>query len=342
MAKKIRVGVIGLGLGRHHLAGYHDAPDVEIAALADLDRPLLEKCGDEYSVEKRFTDYKALLACDEIDGVSVALPNWLHKPVTLAALAAGKHVLVEKPPAMNTREAQAMLDAAKKAGKILMIAVNNRYRRDVQYLQARLAAGAFGNVYLAKCGYLRRSGMPTWGSGWFIDRKKSGGGPIIDLGVHMIDMTLFILGWPKVLAVSASAWQNFNHRVPKKYTYTVEDHAVAQLRLEGRAMLSFETSWAAHIKDESRRWVEICGTKAGASLDPVEVYTERRGVLVNETPKIKETGWIESIQLEAAHFTQCIRTGKRPLSPADQGVDMMKILDGIYKSARLGKEVRLA
>ncbi|MCD6406148.1 MAG: Gfo/Idh/MocA family oxidoreductase [Planctomycetes bacterium] len=340
MARKIRVGVIGLGLGKHHLAGFHAAPDVEVTALADLNTDLLDQYGAQYGVENLHTDYRDLLKHKKIDGVSIALPNWLHKPVAVAALRAGKHVMVEKPAALNAREAAAMLAAAGKAGKILMIAVNNRYRSDVQYIRDRVAAGDFGKVYSAKCGYLRRDGIPTWG-GWFMDKAKSGGGPIIDLGVHMIDMTLFIMGWPKVQAVSAAAYQNFQARVPGKPTYTVEDHAVAQLRLEGGAVLSFETSWASHIKEKSRNWVEICGTKAGAKLDPLEVYTERDGVLTDEIPHVKSTGWIESIEMEAGHFAGCIRTGKTPLSPGEHGVDIMIILDAIYKSARLGREVRL-
>jgi len=340
MARKVRVGVIGLGLGIHHLEGFAAAKDVEIVAIADLDRGKLESEGNRFAVKNRFTDYRKLLRLNEIDGVTVALPNYLHKPVTIAALKAGKHVLCEKPPALNAREAAAMVAAAKKAGKILMIAVNNRYRREVQYLRNEVATGRFGKIYLAKCAYVRRSGIPAWGAGWFTDKKKSGGGPIIDLGVHVIDMTLFILGYPRVKAVSAAAYQNFAHRVPPDYKFSVEDHALAFMRLAGGAVLSFETSWATHLKAGSSH-VEIFGDRAGAKLDPLEIYTEKDGVLVDEIPQIKSTGWQESIAAEVEHFAECIRTRKKPLSPGDEGVEIMRVLDAIYKSAALGREVLL-
>jgi predicted dehydrogenase len=340
MARTVRVGVIGLGLGVHHLEGVAAAKDAEIAGIADIDAERLAERGDRFGVKNRFADYRKLLAMPEIDAVTVALPNYLHRDVTIAALRAGKHVMCEKPPALNTRQAQDMARAAKKARRILMIAVNNRYRREVQYLRGEVAKGRFGKVYLAKCAYVRRSGIPAWGAGWFVDKAKSGGGPIIDLGVHVIDMTLFILGYPKVTAVSAAAFQNFKHRVPAKYTYSVEDHAIALMRLAGGGVLSFETSWATHLK-AGASFVEIYGTKAGAKLEPLEIYSEREGVLFDEIPQVKPTGWEESIHAEVAHFVECVRTGRKPLSPGEQGVDIMKVLDGIYRSAELGREVRL-
>lgn len=328
--KTVKFGVIGLGMGRGHLEGYLRAPNAEVIGLADLNEDRLKSCKEQYGVTKTFTDYKDLLALKELDAVSIAVPNFLHKPIAIDALKVGKHVLVEKPMAIDAIEGQEMLDTANKNGLKLMLQFNNRYRGDVQYIKRCVEAGDFGEIYFAKTGWIRRRGIPGAG-GWFTTKAKSGGGPLIDLGVHVIDMTMYMMGSPRPVAVSGCTVQKFPQIVGSG-TFDVEDFASGYIRFENGATLALEVSWAMNCESE-RNYSELYGTKAGANLSPLKIWTEEHGSLVDIEPKnVKGLSQFE-------HFADCILNDKIPISPGEHGVLMMKVLDAIYASSETGREV---
>lgn len=327
---KVGFGVIGLGMGRGHLEGYLKASNAEVVGIADINEARLNDCKKQYNLKNAFTDYHELLALKELDAVSIAVPNYLHKPITIDALNAGKHVLVEKPMALNAAEGQEMLDTAKKQGLKLMLHFNNRYRGDVQLIKKYVEAGEFGEIYFAKTGWVRRRGIPGAG-GWFTTKSQSGGGPLIDLGVHVIDMTMYMMGSPKPVAASGCAVQKFPQIVGRG-TFDVEDFASAYIRFENGATMAVEVSWAQNCAAE-KQYSEIYGTKAGASLSPLVIWTEKAGILADLEPK--NPRGLSQFQ----HFATCILEDKTPISPGEHGVFMMKILDAIYKSSETKREV---
>jgi predicted dehydrogenase len=212
---KLRAGVIGLGwAGRQHMDAYAQLADVELVALAGLEPDQLELLGNQYGVapERRFADWSELVAAGCVDVVSVATPTDLHAPITVAALDAGLHVLSEKPMAETGDVAQTMVDAARRNGKVLDVSFNHRRRGDVQVLKRLIDAGALGDIYYAKAGWLRREGIPGMGS-WFTRQAASGGGPLMDIGVHMLDMALHLLGEPAVTTATAATYAEFGPRV---------------------------------------------------------------------------------------------------------------------------------
>ncbi len=340
MDQKLKVGIIGLGLGRHHLAGYAVNDDVEIVGVADLDDDRLREAQSDYDIPELCHHYEDLLKLGP-DLVSVALPNFLHAPATVAALDAGVHVLCEKPMAVSVADAETMVAAASRNDRRLMIALNNRFRSETQILKKLIEAGELGDIYYAKTGWLRRRGIPGAG-GWFTTKSKSGGGPLIDLGVHMIDLTRWLMGNPRPKTVQGSVYSKFAHTVGDGH-YDVEDLAVGFIRLDGGATLVAEASWATNVPQESS-YVKLMGTKGGAEIqgDGLTVYTEMHGELADVTPIVRNRSWSDCIAAEIAHLVRCIQTGEEPMSTGEQGLEMMKILEGIYQSAESGSAVTIA
>ena len=331
MERKLNVGIIGLGLGRHHLAGYADNSQVDIVGVADLDRKRLQEASDQYRIPNVCDSYHDLLKL-EPDLVSVALPNYLHASATIDSLKAGAHVLCEKPMAMNAAEAQRMVNASKRYKRYLMIALNNRFRTEAQILKKLIEQGELGEIYYAKTGWLRRRGIPGAG-GWFTTKARS--------GVHMIDLTRWLMGNPKPHTVQGSVYSKFAHTV-KGGHYDVEDLAVGFIKLDGDATLVAEASWATNVPQE-QSYVKLIGTKGGAEIhgDKLTVFTELHGELVDITPVVRPRSWGDCIAAEIAHLVNCIQEGREPMSTGEQGLEMMKILEGIYKSAEQGKMIRL-
>src|SRR5690349_3817237 len=276
--QKLRVGVIGAGVGALHLAAYAQIPEVEISALAGLDDDRVRTVAAEYKVPRTYREYEQLLAAPDVDAVSICLPNVLHAPVSIAALQAGKHVLVEKPLARTPAEGRAMMAAAHETGRILMVSFDKRYRGDVQWLKQYVDSGALGRIYYAKAHWMRRSGIPRLGS-WFVSKEQAGGGPLIDLGVHVLDMALYLMGEPQPQAISANTYAEFGPRGLKgsgsawarpihgeTLPYEVEDLATAFIRLDGGATLLLEASWATHSAAGDDFGVTLYGTEGGAEL----------------------------------------------------------------------------
>ena len=356
--QKLKIGIIGTGgISECHIDAYKKNPNVELYAFCDINRKRVEEKADKHGIprERCFTDTEAMMrALPEIDAVSVCTWNNAHAPCTIAALKAGKHVLCEKPMAMNAREGRAMQAAAEKAGKLLMIGFVRRFGNDARVVKDFVDSGGFGDIYYAKAAYLRRNGNP---GGWFGDKSRSGGGPLIDLGVHVIDFVRYVLGNPQPVSVygatfhklgnrsnlkSVKGYQSADAGSGAKEICDVEDLAAAMVRFDNGTVLNVETSFCLNIKT-GRGDIEFFGTKAGAKLDPkLEIFSEINDYMVNigfaDDTALSFSGLFEN---EVNHFVSCVLGKEKCIAPAEDGVALMRILDAIYKSAATGREVRL-
>lgn len=334
----INVAIVGTGIGRLHANGYKKCPDVEIRAVCDIDPARAERTAQEYGAKYSCTDYKQVMQDPEIHAVSVCTPNALHAPVAIAAFEAGKHVICEKPLAVNATEGRAMVEAAEKAGKIFMMAFNNRFRGDTQLLKKVIENGDLGEIYYAKTGWVRRKGIPGLG-GWFTTKSMSGGGPLIDLGVHVLDLTLWLMGNPKPVYVFGSSYAKFGPDLAKSRggSYDVEDLAAGIVRLENGATVFVEASWHSHIERE-RIYTQLVGTKGGAEFDPLRVYTDVNG---NSADIRMDHPNVSGHEMEIIHFVECIRENKTPIATGEHGLHIQLILDAIYESAATGRGVEI-
>ena len=335
---KIRAAVIGLGWpGIQHLKGYIADPRSEVVAVCDLDKGHAKKVASEYKISRVYTDHLKMLENSDIDAVSVCLPNFLHAPISIDALKAGKHVLCEKPPARSAQEAKAMSDTASENGKTLMYALVQRFDGSTQRLKRLVRRGELGEIYFGKAGYVRRRGVPVGKEGWFVDKERSGGGALIDIGVHALDCVWWLMNSPRPVEVMGTSYSHFGHLVPNDIKYDVDDATFAQIRFENGATIILETTWALNLPGDN--YIKVSGTKAGATLNPFTLYTEKDG---KELDKPLDAPSINSFDEEVKHFVGCIIDGKEPISSAEQGIMLMQMLDGIYESAQKGRSVPIA
>lgn len=353
MEKKIRVGVIGVGsIAESHIAGYKSDPRVELYAFCDINEERLKEKGARHGVTRLYTDVREMVKLPELDAVSVCTWNAAHAPCAIAALEAGKDVLCEKPMALNTAEAEAMRAAAQKSGRLLMIGFVRRFGNDCGVVQDFIKAGYFGELYYAKATYLRRNGSP---GGWFGDKTRSGGGPLIDLGVHIIDLVRYMAGNPQPVSVYSATFHKLGDRPgvvrdagyvsagkSTEDVFDVEDLATAMIRFDNGMVLSIEVSFSLNIeKDEGK--IELFGTKGGAKMDPeLTLYGETAGYMTNTTiatgTALDFNGLFER---EMHHFVDCLTGGTACRAPMEDGVALMRILQAAYESAQTGHEVAL-
>jgi len=348
----IKIGIIGVGnIAETHIHGYKTNKETELYAFCDIDEQRLKYMGAKYGVTRLYTDYNEMLKLDELDAVSVCTWNCAHAGATIAALKAGKHVLCEKPMAMNAKQAEEMKKAADESGKLLMIGFVRRHGNDCRILKEFIDTDYLGEIYYSKATYLRRDGNPN---GWFGDKSKSGGGPLIDLGVHVIDLVRYLMGRPlPVSAYGATYSKLLNrpdiHKNPNRYQATrsgdhdictVEDLASAMIRFDNGATLHIEAAFSLNLKHDEAR-IELFGTKGGAKLDPeLELYSEVNKYLCNVQLDMPTALSFDGLfENEIAHFVDCIQGRKECIAPAEDGVALMKILDAIYESAAAGHEV---
>jgi predicted dehydrogenase len=338
MAKRpVRIGVIGLGWpGNEHLKGYRDTPEAEVVALCDLQRDLLAAKAEEYDVPNTYVSYKKMIQRDDLDAIDVCIPNDLHAPATIASLKAGKHVLCEKPPARNAAEAKTMAAAAKRYGKTLMYAVCLRFSAAAQCLKGYIDEGLLGEIYYGRTVYLRRRGIPLGSKAWFVDKRRAGGGALIDIGVHALDLAWWLMGCPKPKVILGSSYDKFRHTIPADVKYNVEDSAFALVKFVNGATLIVEASWALNQAGGSIQ--QLAGTKGGAEMHPLRIFTERDGVQTDISPQPRETNMFAN---EVRHFAQCIQHRRTPLSTPEHGVHLMQMLTAIYESQKTGREVRV-
>lgn len=355
MDKKLKIGIIGTGnIAESHINAYLKNPNAELYAFCDIRENRLKEMGEKYGITRLYTDKDVMLKdLPELDAVSVCTWNSQHAPCTIAALKAGKHVLCEKPMATSAAEAETMKKAAEESGKLLMIGFVRRFGNDCAIMEDFINNDYFGEFYYAKATYLRRNGSP---GGWFGDKRISAGGPLIDLGVHVIDFTRYLMGNPKPVSVFGATFHKLGDRRELKdkkgYTassatgeedFNVEDLATAMIRYDNGAVVSVEASFSLNIeKDEGK--IEFFGTKAGAKLDPeLSLYSQQNGYMNNVnlcTPTaLSFDGLFEA---EINHYVDCLVNGTECKSPSEDGITLMKILDAIYQSAETGHEVIIA
>ncbi len=354
MNQKLKVGLIGLGgiMRNAHMAGYNRMGDiVEIVAICDILPEKIDSFKKQFGMQdvREFTDYKELLEFEGLDYVDIATPNYLHSIIAVDALNKGLHVFCEKPDAVSVEEALKMKEAAEKNDRHLMVMRNNRYRHTAQYLKRYIKEGKMGDIYCGRCGWQRRRGIPGKG-GWFTTKEQSGGGPLIDLGVHMIDLSIWLMGNPTPVSVSGCTYTKFADNDISDYSsagnkkadgiFDVEDLAMGFIKFDNGACLQIEFSWASNVEKESI-FVELRGNKAGAEIKDgiLKIYTEDNGALEDILPKVVDNNLIHGDNLR--HFANVLAHGAEPDFTPEQGVDMIKILTAMYESAETGREVRL-
>ena len=344
--EKIKVAIVGAGnIARSaHLPAYKKFNDVEVVAIADKNLERAQETAKMFDIPAAYGSIDELLEKTECDYVDVCVWTGSHADCVIKAANAGRNVLCEKPMALNLEHALKMKEAVEKNGVLFMLAVPTRYTNETQLLHKMMEEGKFGDIYYAKTAYTRRRGTPR---GWFTDTAKAGGGPVIDIGVHCIDHTWYIMGNPKPVRVSASTSYTIGDYQTKGVTrwtaldsdvtaFDTEDAANGVIHFENGASMVFDVAWAQNAPDES--YSQICGSKAGARENPLTIYGEEDGYLVDIKPT---TGDCDMFYNEIAHFIDCLRTGKKPISDLDQAVTMQRILQGIYDSAKLGREVEI-
>ena len=344
--EKLKVAIIGAGnIARScHMPAYRKMNDVEVVAVADINFERAEEMAKNFNIPMAFDSIEALLAGCECDFVDICVWNAAHAPCAIAAARAGKAILCEKPMAASLEQALEMQREIEQAGVPFMLAVCTRYSPQVQLLKEMIAQGKLGDIYYAKTAYTRRRGTPR---GWFTDTKKSGGGPVIDLGVHCIDRSWYLMGNPRpkyVSAVTSYAIGDYKTRGVSRWraldgdvtAFDTEDSACGLIKFENGSSLMFEVSWAMNAPGES--YTQLLGSKGGARFDPLVIYNEECGYLNDSQP---QTGNADVFYEEITHFTDCLKNGKTPISDLNQAVTMQRMLEGIYKSAKLGKEVEI-
>ena len=349
--EKLKIAIIGVGgISGAHIDAYQRNPHVELYAFCEINKERLEQKGAMYGITRLYTDEDEMLAAlPEIDAVSVCVWNCNHAKCAIKALDAGKHVLCEKPIAKTVEEAEQMLAAAKRNNRLLMVGFCCRFGKDAEIIRNYQEKDFFGDIYYAKASQLRRNGNP---GGWFCNKSMSGGGPLIDLGVHMIDLAIWLMGSPTPVAVTGSTYckfadndvsdsvnSDFGDKV-EDGTFDVEDLAMGTIRFDNGAQLQIEFSWASNVKKETR-FVELRGTKAGLNWQDgeVEFYTEEYGKCLDVIPTNYATDREHARNLR--HFYDVVIEGAEPCFKPQQGIDMIKILCAVYESARTGREVVL-
>ena len=333
--KKVRIAVIGGGNVAQvaHLPAYRANPDVELVSLVEEDPVKRKNLGRQYGFKSTYEDLTKMLANEEIDGVDVCTPNFLHAPMTIAALRAGCHVLCEKPLARNATEAQRMVETAKRKKKKLMVAMNNRFRADVEILQRFMKRGELGNVQIVKAGW-RRTARDWQRGDWFTDELKAGGGALLDLGVPKMDLAMWIAGLKRPTRVTCNVFGKAGKR-------GVEDSATAMVNFAGGSCLILEVTWNL-LEPKDQTYLQIYGSKGGANLYPLRIHKAMHGQLVNVTPAVEggKNYYKESYRKEINHFIECIQKKKTPRTTGEEALKVLKILDAMYESASTGREVR--
>ncbi len=352
MSKRMKCAVIGCGaIGNTHTERYVKSAYADLACLVDIERSKAEALAARCNVPAVLTDYRKILKDPSIQAVSVCLPNYLHAPVSIDCLRAGKHVLCEKPIALNARQAQAMQAAAKRSRRLLAIGVVNRYSDNVNCIRKMIAAGDLGDVYHVNAVFKAHRSIPGLG-GWFTNRAKSGGGVLIDWGVHFLDLILYCLGNPRPTTMSGAAYSKLGAN-PREYAYismwagppkldgvcNVEEYASGLLRTSA-ATVAFEGAWAQNIGDAAM-YIEFLGDRAGIRLTyggGFVVYGHKEGALYKTEPSLRAG---DMFQTEIDTFLQCAATGRKCPSEISTVLSTQRVLDAFYRSAKLKREVRV-
>jgi len=340
MNSKLNIGIAGAGWPSwQHIRGYKAQGECDVVALCDPDTRRLKEIADQFEIPRRYENYDEMLKTENLDVVSVCTPNAYHSEMAIAAMKAGAHVHCEKPMAMNSDQARNMIRARSDTGKVLMIGFQRRFGNEAQYLKRFIDSGAMGQIYHAKATWVRRRGIPGLG-GWFTTRSKSGGGALIDIGVHVLDLVLWFMNFPDPVDVMASAGARFGNRglgassgsrwnAKATAAFDVDDFAFAHVRLGEDRSISLEASWAAHIREDVLS-VELWGDEAGARIWPLEIYTTQDGEPVDISPRLCEN---DLHVASVAHFINVVKGREELICLPEEGIASLGIIERIYASA---------
>lgn len=353
----LKIGIIGCGgiANNKHMPALKEVKEVEMVAFCDIieDRAIEAKAKYGTEESRVYTDYKELLNDDSIDVIHVCTPNISHAEITIASLEADKHVMCEKPMAKTAAEAEAMVEAAKRTGKKLTIGYQNRFRNDSLYLNEVCEDGELGEIYYAKAHAIRRCAVPTWGV--FLDEEAQGGGPLIDIGTHALDLTLWMMNNYKPKYVVGNTYHKLgNMKNPANSfgpwnpeEFVVEDSAFGFITMENGATIVLESSWALNIRETGEAQVTLCGTEGGADMkDGLQFNAHEHGRLTVKKVGLGADGvdFFDGAKdrphvLEAKQWIDAIVNDKEPLVKPEQALVVTQILEGIYESAKTGKPV---
>lgn len=347
---KLKVGIIGVGgIAGSHIPGWRASEDAELVAGADLSEKVLKGWGEKHEITRLYSDPADLIKDPDIDIIDICTPNNYHAPLSIAALKAGKHVICEKPLAPKPADIRKMIAARDKSGKKLMTAQHFRFQGKSKAMKAEIDSGALGDIYHARSWMLRRGAAPVRPG--FIQKAHSSGGPCIDIGVHILDLTLWFMGNPKPAAVSGvaraelahqkGAWSIWGGAIPK--SFDVEDFAAGFVRFENGATLIIEVSWLLHHDtqgEDMQMW--LYGTKGGSHWPNCEILSQNNKTQQMYNRQLKRTGdQLEAHAQECVEFARAIVEDAPSPVPAEQSLDVMSILDGLYRSQDAGKEVKI-
>lgn len=344
MSKVVRVGIIGMGIGRPNARAIAKNPRGRVVALCDLVEERMRDFAKELPEPvAMYTDYKQMVRDPEVDAIFIGTPNQWHVPMGLEAVRRGKHLLITKPLADSERAAAKLVRAAEAAGVVNMMSLSTRFSGECRFLGGLIQQGQLGEVYYGRARSIRRSGIPAWNLGFI----QKGGGAFRDMGVHVLDAAWWLLGQPRPVSVSGVAGAKFGPRglgywdykaPPKKVyrQYASDDYGGGFIRFAGGIGLQVESFWASHQPEEFQ--VELFGTEAGARYSPLTLYRTEKGVPQDVTMKLPRgpSAW-DSI---AGHFIDCILEGVRCEAPLRHGLMVQQMMEGLLRSAETGREVR--
>lgn len=354
MCQKTKIGIIGCGtIGSVHAEAYAKVPKAEVVALCDILPDRLKEKAERHNVGKTYEDYNDLLADPEIEAVSICVPNNMHAPIAIAALKAGKHVMLEKPMTINQEFAKDIIKARDESGKLLQMGMVYRQNPEAQAVKQQIEAGMLGEIYQIRVRLIRRRGIPGLG-GWFTTKECSGGGGLIDIAVHFLDLVMWETGYWDPTRVSAKVYSKFGNPIedyhyismwagPPKLdgTFNVDDYAAGFIRFGKKATLSFEVAWACNAENEM--YAEILGDKGGvkmgANSGKTTICTEVNGKISNIDFMYNTEN--DGFKVQLTKFVDAVQGNGEIVATGEQGLTLMRVLDAIYKSSDLDQEVEI-
>jgi predicted dehydrogenase len=349
MSKKINLGILGAGWpGQQHAIAIRALQEANLYACADVNDARRGAFAKDYSPQKIYGEYHELLQDPSVDAAIICLPNFLHFPASLAALEAGKHVLCEKPPTLNSAEMKILRGEAVRRKLIYYFSRQFRFTPAMRAAKEAIKKGHLGKIYYAKAIFVRSRGIPVGIGHWFTEKKRSGGGALIDIGIHALDAVWYLMGTPRPVSISAKVFRNFPQlaNVP---VFDVEDAAYAFIRFANDAVVQLETSWAGNLTDDipPRKYFgqelvnsTIYGTKGSVRLNPLTLFEDRDGQIAAVPLKGAE-GERSGFELQLRNFLDAIEGKTEPVNNAEQATALMEIIDGVYASSELGREVAI-
>lgn len=350
MNEPLRIGIVGAGgNSQGHLDACVATGAARTVAICDIIKERAENRQAQYQIDRIYVDYREMLEKEDIDAVVVSVPNYIHHEISIAAMKAGKHVLCEKPMSIKPEWAEEMVRTSKETGKILQVGMCARFLPTTQWLRKYIDQGHLGKAYMARAQYVRRSGIPGWG-GWFTRKEMSGGGPLIDIGVHVLDSAWYLMGCPKPVSVFGAAFSELGRRkiglgswgrAEWDGYFDVEDFAAALIRMENGAVISLEAGWAGFTSPSYG--ISIMGSDRGASLEDGKVLlmTQQDDNDIDTAINVPDRRGLSNFALQMEAFAKAIRGEGPVVTPGEHGLTITKVLVAIYESAAKQAEVRI-